>query len=110
MRIGLHLTPPKASANIIVASNVAAKIGQKSDPEDLKAMRTGRPVVLREEGNFDVTLPLHTASGKIIGALGLTFKPRGEEQESSAVGRATKMARELEKHITSEAKLFESAG
>ncbi len=110
VRIGLHLTPPNSSDNIIAACNIAARIGQKSDPEDLQAMRTGKPVVLREEGNFDVTLPLHTASGKVIGAIGLTFEPRSNEKESSAVVRARTMARELENQITSEAKLFSSAG
>ena len=110
VRIGLHLTPPNHADNIIVACNIAARIGQKSDPEDLKAMRTGKPVVLKEEGNFDVTLPLHTSSGKLIGAIGLTFKPHGTERESSAAERARKMAAELEKQITSETKLFESAG
>src|SRR5438105_9736723 len=39
VRIGLHLTPPNSAANIIVACNIAARIGQKSDPEDLKAMQ-----------------------------------------------------------------------
>ncbi len=110
VRVGLHVTPPGGSENIIVASNVAAKVGQKSDLEDLKALRTGQPVVLKEEGNFDVTLPLHDASGKIIGTVGLTLKPQGAEQESSAVERARKMARELEKQIASKAKLFEPAG
>jgi iron complex outermembrane receptor protein len=110
VRIALHLTPPDRADNMIVACNVAARIGRKSDPEDLKAMQTGKPVVLKEEGNFDVTLPLHTASGKVIGAIGLTFKPQGNEQESAAAGRAKKMAAEVEKQITSEAKLFESAG
>ena len=110
VRVGLHLTPPDRTDNMIVACNVAARIGRKSDPEDLKAMQTGKPVVLKEEGNFDVTLPLHTASGKVIGAIGLTFKPQGNEQESTAAGRAKKMAAEVEKQITSEAKLFESAG
>ncbi len=110
VRVGLHLTPPDRTDNMIVACNVAARIGRKSDPEDLKAMQTGKPVVLKEEGNFDVTLPLHTASGKVIGAIGLTFKPQGDEQESAAAGRAKKMAAEVEKQITSEAKLFESAG
>jgi hypothetical protein len=110
VRIGLHLTPPNRADNIIVACNIAARIGQKSDPEDLKAMQTGKPVVLKEEGNFDVTLPLHTASGKVIGAIGLTFKPQGNEQESSAAERAKKMAAEVEKQITSEAKLFVSGG
>ncbi len=109
VRIGLHLTPPNRVDNIIVACNIAARIGQKSDPEDLKAMHTGKVVVLKEEGNFDVTLPLHTASGKVIGAIGLTFKPLGNEQASSAAERAKRMAAEVEKQIPSEKKLFDSA-
>ena len=110
VRIGLHVTPPNRTDNIIVACNIAARIGRKSDPEDLKTMQTGKPVVLKEEGNFDVTLPLHTAAGKVIGAIGLTFKPRDNEQESFAAERAKKMAAEVEKQITSETKLFDSAG
>ncbi len=105
-RIGLHLTPPHGADNIIVASNLPAKIGLKSDPEDLRAMRSGRPVVLKEAGSFDVTLPLHDASGKTIGALGLTFKPARGEQESAAIKRAKDAARELERRIPSAAKLF----
>jgi len=106
-RIGLHLTPPQGADNIIVASNLPAKIGQKSDPEDLRAMRSGRPVILQEAGSFDVTLPLHDASGKTIGALGLTFKPAPGEQESSTIKRTRDAARELEKQIPSARKLFE---
>jgi hypothetical protein len=110
VRIGLHLTPPTGSENLIVASNVASKIGQKSDPEDLAAMRTGKPVALREQGNFDVTLPLREASGKVIGAIGLTFKPAAHEPEAAAIQRAQSIARELEKQISSQAKLFDVAG
>ena len=110
VRIGLHVTPPNGTDNIIVACNLAERIGRKSDPEDLKAMQARKPVVLKEEGNFDVTLPLQTASGEIIGALGLTFKPRGDEREAAAVERARKMAGELEKEIPSKAKLFEPVG
>ena len=57
-----------------------------------------------------MTLPLQTASGEIIGALALTFKPHGDEREATAVERARKMASELEKAIPSKAKLFEPAG
>jgi iron complex outermembrane receptor protein len=110
VRIALHLMPPNGSENIIVACNIAARVGRKSDPEDLRAMQTGKPVVLKEEGNFDVTLPLHTASGRTIGAIGLTFKPKGNEHGAAAAARAEKMAAEVEKRITSEAKLFEPAG
>ncbi len=95
LRIGLH-----------VASNVSAKVGQKSDPEDLQAMKTGRPVVLREGENFDVTLPLHDASGKIIGAIGLTLKPITGEQEGDATRRARAIARELENRTPSKDSLF----
>ncbi len=110
VRVALHLTPPEGPDNLIVACNVAERVGKKSDPEDLQAMRTGKAVVLKEEGNFDVTLPLHTASGKVIGAIGLTFKPKDNEKESSAAVRARKMATEVEKQITSKERLFESAG
>ncbi|HEY2930957.1 MAG TPA: hypothetical protein VGK99_04360 [Acidobacteriota bacterium] len=110
VRIGLHVTPPGGSENIIIASNVAARIGQKSDPEDLRAMKTGRPVVLKEGENFDVTLPLHDATGKIIGAIGLTFKPASGEQEGAATRRARAITGELEKRIPSRDSLFNSNG
>ena len=61
------------------------------------------------EGSLDVTLPLLAAAGKVIGALGLTFKPHGNEPETASVEPARKMARELEKQIPSKVKLFEHA-
>ena len=108
LRIGMHVTPPNKPDNIIIACTVAERIGQKSDPEDLKAMNTGQPVVLKEEENFDVTLPLHDAAGKIIGAVGLTFKPRSGEREPEAARRARAMAQEIEKRITSTGQLLET--
>jgi hypothetical protein len=110
VRIGLHVTPPHGAENVIVASNVATKIGQKSDPEDLKAMETGKPVVLKEGSNVDVTLPFHDASKRVIGAIGLTLKPTGDERESSVVKRAQSIARELETRVPSKTKLFEVEG
>lgn len=110
VRIGLHVTPPQFADNIIVASNVSSKVGKKSDPEDLEAMKTGKPVVLKEGGNLDVTLPLHDASGELIGAIGLTFKPMNNEGEQGAVARAQKMTRALEKQIPSVDRLFDPRG
>lgn len=109
VRVGLHLTPPSSQDNIIVACNVKGRIGRKSDPEDLQAIKSQTPVVLKEEGNFDVTLPLHDAAGKVVGAIGLTFKPERNESDSDATERARRLAREIEKQITSPTKLFESA-
>ena len=110
VRIGIHVTPPNKSDNIIIACNVSERIGKKSDPEDLKAMKTGQPVVLKEDGNFDVTLPLHDAAGKALGAIGLTFKPLVGEQAEGATRRAQAMTREIEKQIASTGQLFEQRG
>ena len=107
VRIGMHVTPPNKPDNIIIACNVPERIGQKSDPEDLKAMKTGQAVVLKEGENFDVTLPLHDAAGKTIGAVGLTFKPHAGEQDADAARRARAMAREIEKQIASMGELFQ---
>jgi hypothetical protein len=55
LRVALHITPPKESDNLIIACNLPERIGRKSDPEDLKAMKTGQPTVLQEGETFDVT-------------------------------------------------------
>lgn len=110
VRIGLHVMPPAGAENVVIASNIPDKIGQKSDSEDLSAMGSRRPVVLKEGNDFDVTLPLRDASGRIIGAIGLTFEPRPGEQEAGAVRRARGIVREIERKIPSRPKLFDSAG
>lgn len=110
VRIGMHVTPPNKADNIIIACNVPERIGQKSDPEDLKAMNSGQPVVMKEGENFDVTLPLHNASGKAIGAIGLTFKPLPGENEKDAARRAQAIAHEIERQIASTSQLFKRPG
>jgi hypothetical protein len=107
VRIGMHVTPPGKPDNVIIACNMPERIGQKSDPEDLKAITTGEPVALKEDNKFDVTLPLHDAAGKIIGAIGLTFSPRAGERQMDAVRRSRAMAREVEKRIASSGQLFD---
>jgi hypothetical protein len=107
VRIALHVTPPNKDDNIIIACNLPERNGRKSDPEDLKVMKTGLPIVLREEKNFDVTLPLYDATGRTIGAIGLTFKPIPGEQDAAAARRGRAMAHEVEKQIASREQLFE---
>ena len=57
--------------------------------------------VLKEEKNFDFTLPLHDATGKIIGAVGWTVPPQPCEQETAVARRARETAQELERQISS---------
>lgn len=105
VRIGVHVTPLDTRDNIIIASNVPAKIGNKSDPEDLAVMKTGRPVVLKEGENYDVTLPLHDAAGTLIGALGLTLKPNGSSQ-ATIVQSAQTITKDFERRIPSRTALL----
>ena len=105
VRIGLHVTPLDQRDNIIIASNVPAKIGNKSDPEDLAVMKTGRPIVLKEGENYDVTLALHDVAGTLIGALGLTLKPNGSSQ-ATVVQSAQTITKDFERRIPSRAALL----
>lgn len=90
-----------------IASTDKSDVGEKCEKEDSGAMRTGKPVVAKEKDGFDVTLPLHDSSGKIIGALGIGFKLGPDQTEASVTEQARKIASEMEAQIPSKAKLFE---
>lgn len=47
LRIGIHVTAPSKSDNVIIACNLSERIGQKSDLEDLKVIKTDQPVARR---------------------------------------------------------------
>jgi hypothetical protein len=81
-------------------------IAEGTSYKDL-ALNSGQPVVLKEGENFDVTLPRHDAAGKVIGAIGLTFTPLLGERDRDAARRASAMAHEIEKQISSTVQLFE---
>ncbi len=74
VRLTIHAVPHGESRSRIVASNVAAKLGAWSDPEDARAMATKEPVTLEEGGNLDYTAPVIDGSGKAIAAVGVTVK------------------------------------
>jgi hypothetical protein len=90
-----------------IASTDKSDIGEKCEKENSGAMRSGKPVVEKEKDGFDVTLPLHDSTGKIIGALGIGFKPGPGQTEASVTEQAQKIASEIEAQIPSKAKLFE---
>lgn len=81
-------------------------IGEKCDDE-LKAIRTGDPVVEQEEDGFDVTLPLHDATRTIIGTLSLDFKGKPRPDGWTVVERAKKIVEEVETQVLSKTKLIE---
>src|SRR6267143_2192872 len=76
-------------------------------PRRTEAMRTGEPFIEKESDGFDVTMPLHDSTGKIIGTVGMDFKTEPGQQRSSVVERSRKIVQEVEEQIPSEARLFE---
>jgi hypothetical protein len=90
-----------------IASTDKSDIGEKCEKEDSGVMRSGKPVVEKEKDGFDVTLPLHDSTGKMIGALGIGFKRAPGQTEASVTEQARKIASEIEPQIPSKAKLFE---
>ncbi len=77
------------------ASTAADKVGKASDPEDQKAVQTNQPVVLEENGGFDVTVPIVMKDGKPTVACGVTLKGAGMTKDQ-AVTKATAIAKAVE--------------
>ena len=73
-RLTVHAIPSGGKEFQAVASTLASKLGKSSDPEDLKAIKTGELVVLDEDGSFDVTVPIGMKNGSHTAAAGVTMK------------------------------------
>ncbi len=70
--IGLHVTAPGSTVNTMIATNLD-RIGKVSDDDDLKVCSTGVPITEPAKGRFETLVPLKTADGNIIGAIGIVF-------------------------------------
>jgi hypothetical protein len=65
--------------------------------------------VEKEKDEFDATLPIHDAAGKIIGTVGMDFKAGKGQTKETVTHQAKQIVSELEKRITAKEQLFESA-
>jgi len=92
VRLTIHAVPARGDRSRVIASNVADKLDDWSDPEDIQAMETKKSVTLKEGGNLDYTLPVIDASGKAIAAVGVTVKGT---DEAAMQASAKKVAGEL---------------
>lgn len=88
-----------------IASTDKGDIGEKCEKDDSEPMTTGKPFVEKEKNSFDVSLPLHDLSGKLIGSVGIEILPKAGPTEKDAVQQAQNIATEIEKGIPSKASL-----
>lgn len=110
---GLELaaTPPGKSRCVTIASNETKGIGEKCDKDEFTAMRTNKPFVEKEKENgkevYDVTIPIHDASGKIIATAGIDFKPQPDQTDAQVTQRSMQIANEVESKLKTKKRLFE---
>jgi hypothetical protein len=98
--VAMHVTPPKGTQNVIIASNIG-RIGKKADAEDLKVINTGETLAkVNQNGNrFEVELVLQDQSRRPIGALALVFPYKPGDDKSQFEKKAEMIRDELGKQI-----------
>src|SRR5487761_834548 len=92
-----------------IASTDSKDIGEKCEAEDSAPMKTGKPYVEKEKDGYDISLPLHDAAGKVIGAVGIEFKLEAGQTAANMTEKAEQIAGEMEKQIPSKAALSKPA-
>jgi len=105
--LALHVTPPKSSNNVIIASNIGL-IGKRADAEDLKVINIGETLTkINKFGNrTEVEQPLHDSSQRRIGSIAMVFPYKAGDDKSQFVVRAAKIRDELERKIPDVASLM----
>jgi hypothetical protein len=106
--VAMHVTPPGASENLIIASNIG-RIGKKADAEDRRVIDTGETLakVNRNGDRFEVELVLHDASGRPIGALAIVFPYKADDERQRFVNAARAIRDELATRIPNVASLVQ---
>ncbi|MHC4847831.1 MAG: hypothetical protein ACYTEG_05175 [Planctomycetota bacterium] len=95
VRLTLHAVPADKAECTQVASTMKKRRGKPSDPEDLKAMKTGQQIVLDEEGAVDVTVPILRVNGKPTAVAGVTLSMEPGANKAALINKARGIAEEL---------------
>jgi len=106
---GLELSAASAGRKgcVTIAATEAKDLGEKCDRDETTAMSTGKPFVEHEPDGFDVTAPLHDASGKLVGTIGIDFKPQVGQTKADILRLTAGLLKEMEQQISSQAFLFQ---
>jgi hypothetical protein len=104
---GLEIAAVTKAGCKTIAATDPKDLGEKCDKDELQALQTGEPFVDHESDGFDVTLPLHDGSRKIIAVVGMDFKPVAGQTNESAVKQGQQIIAEMEFQVPSKDKLFE---
>lgn len=110
-KLGLHVTPPDGTDDIIIACSVPSKIGKKSSAADLEVEKSGKPNVktVEEDKFYDLALPLKDAHSKAIGMIVMEMRLAGASSAEDSVAKAQEITRGIESKIPTLQSLFDKA-
>jgi hypothetical protein len=106
--IGIHVTPPGQTDNVIIACTNPAKIGQVSSDRDMELVKTKSTKVQfnKAHNDYEVDAWFSDASGEVLGMLVYHFSGTVATSEQDAVNRATEIRTELQNDISNRDRLF----
>jgi hypothetical protein len=106
----MHVTPPGAKHNVIIASNVAP-LGKQTDEDGLRVINSRQPLVAvtKSGDRVVVELPLLDASRRAVGALDVQFADTPAADHKAVAAAATAVRDELAHRISHVANLLEPA-
>src|SRR5258707_15508719 len=104
--IAVH-AQPSGHKNLIVASNFG-RIGKIGDEDDLRCIRTGKSnLELNSTGkHFEDELILLDAAGNTIGALGVVFNYKPDDDKEALAKIANQVRDEMKAQLPSKSTLF----
>jgi hypothetical protein len=109
--IGMHAVKPGAKESTMIAANLD-RIGKRDDEDDLAVAHERKTILapnLTDPAKFEVAVPLHDASGKVIGSLSTVFKYNAGDDEVKMHATAVAIRDDLAKKTPNLAALFKPA-
>ncbi len=107
--MAMHVTPPKQTDNVIIASNIG-RIGKKADDDDMGVVNTGKPVleVNKEGDHFEVELPLQDVTNDTVGALSIVYPYAAGDDKAALAKKAEALRDQLKRKISNAANLTQA--
>ena len=104
----MHVTPPGSADNIVIASNIWLT-GEKSDPDDVAVITSGKTMTeMNKAGTkFEVQGVLKNVLGATVGSVATVFPYRAGESTAQLETRAAAIRDELSKRILNATNLME---
>ena len=103
----IGLSAKKAKGCVTVASTDKKDIGEKCERDAIAPMKTGKTSIEKEGARYAVSLPLRDIHGKVVGSLGLEFKPKPGQTKASILSQAKKIASQMGSKISSQTSLIQ---